>query len=304
MSLFSIMTINPKTDNVTKESLTEEVKKVFETLLPVSYIDYPTFKRGTETSPVSLYIMNKQDKEEMAAAAQDINALKRTFNSGFKVGSYTTGMSKAFDPRYMVLDVHDISELGYKEVYAIRLLMSEKIPVSHYSILRDACNLLSQKYITTLFSVGKESNIKIEAVERYDFGRVTAGAVTRAGSGILGIHTKQWGISINDILKTLDNNIEVMMAPRDLQDLETILHDHLESKKYIQTLPDSAESREMKQVDRDINQVMSELHRIKKFLKEEPKVISSYLRVYDPVKLQKYKVTDVKLHQNNKEVWS
>ncbi len=302
--LFSIITINPKDTNTTIDILSKELNKILQNILPVKFIDYATFKQGTETAPVSLYILNKNNLNNFASHAKDIESVKGMFNKGIKIGQYTTGMEKNFDPRYMVLDVHDISEEQFKEKFAIRILMSEKIPVSQFSILREVAKQLSTDYITTIFSVSKEANTNIEAVERYEVGRIIDSGITREGSGVIGKYTNKWNISINKILARLDRNIEVLMAPKDLEEIEGILLGHYMSKRYIESLPASSETREMQQIERDILQTISEIDRIKEFIMEEPKVISSYMRIYDPVKLKDFRIKDVKLQQINKEVWS
>jgi hypothetical protein len=299
---FSLITLNVKTPNITKEYINDTIQKIVKELLPITYIDYSTFRAGTESNPVSLYIMDKK-KDSSVADIKDVQDMKKTFYGKKSAGKYTAGFDKNFDPRFMVFDVHDISELEYKDKFAFRLLLSEKIPVSQYTILATLAKRLSTEFVSTVFSISQEKNGVIECVTKYDNNNIIHNSISKDGSGVIGNYTKANNISINKILAVLDKNIDILMAPNEIQEYESVLADYKNSYKYLQTLDEEVNSKESLKMRNDIRDIEDILNTLMSHIKETPKVISNYMRVFDPSKLEVFKINEVKFNTNQKEFW-
>lgn len=300
---FAIIAINPKDVKITKESLSKETLKLIEAAYPITQIDYSTFKNGTESNPISLYIM-QNNSSKSADNMTSLNEFRDAFKTGIKIGSYKMGAKSRFDFRYLILDTHDITELGYKYKFALRININEKAPLSQYSLLNDIAAKLSEKYIASSIIVGNEANCEIEGVTSYEYGKKIYSTLTRNGSGAIGQFTAVNKISINTILGKLDENIEVLMAPKDLVEFEEMLKEFEASKKYIQTLSDSVQTRELVKINNDISDITVELDRIKKNLLKEPKVATYYLKIYDMNILEKFKLSNIKFKEETKEKWN
>jgi hypothetical protein len=300
--LFSILTINTKKSGASHEEVNKYIKKCIEEVIPIKYTDYGTFKSATESAPVPLYIMDikNKDKSNNFSSIEDV---KENVKPTELALSYTSPTSNS-NPRYMVLDLHKISHEQTGNDYALRLEINDKLPISKLSLMSAIAAKISREYIVTVFTICKELNGNIECVIRYENTNPVYSAVTREGTGIIGKYTKDNNMSINKILATMDDNIEVLMAPRDLEEYESMLTAFKSSLEYMgadDSLKDSPEYHETKQ---EVANVVAQVEKVQKLVVKEPQVISSYIRVYDPTKLAEFQMRKIQFKDNKAEVWN
>jgi len=300
---FTIVTL--KNINGTLDENLEKIFQVMKRIVPIVGIDYSTFRQSTKSKPVSLYIMDKRNDKEIT----NVKTMKDTFKPKFNVGKFRVETSRDFDPRFMIIDIHDVSRLNFKYKYAFRIMMSEKIPVSRYVLTSNILDSISSVLNTEcmLFHVGKELNDSIEAVEKVVGTKRTLHAITEKDSGIIAKITKQEEISINKILAAMDENIEILMAPTDIVDYENSLRNYNSSLKYIQSLnkQENFKSAEEDRLRKDIQEIKAALDVKSKMIGKEPNIRSKYIRVYDPSKLEKFRIRKVnfdKMHKNNTRI--
>ena len=156
---------------------------------------------------------------------------------------------------------------------------------------------------TSLFHVGKELDANIEAYAKYIGGKESNIAITAKDSGILAKYAKDEKIQINSILDMMDTNIETMMAPNDLVDYETTLRHYKLSLEYINSLNKDSDfkSNEVIKLERDIEEIKQVISEKLKLIASEPMVNSIYLRIYDPSKLEVYKIRPVNLKNDRNQ---
>lgn len=301
---FQVLTVNTKDIKLTLDKMNEIVRKIVSDVLPATYIDYATFKKSTESKPIPLYIMDRKN-EERNAMIVDVSSMKKSFVSKAKVGDYTAPLDQSFNPRFMILDTHDINDVDGKESFAIRIMMNANLPISHSMLLDAAAKRVSaQGLIATVFVVGQELNAKIEYVGRWENSRRVLGDMKPNGSGLIGKYTAEARISVNKMLSMMDNNIDKLMAPRDLVELEALLAAHVSSKEFMDNngLSDTPEYHETTAQIKEVKEDVAKCHNL---TKDDPKVISNYIKIYDPRQLEKYKVRELNLNSGmQSEVWS
>ena len=293
---FSALTINTKGKETSLEDMSKNVQGAVSAAIPVSYIDYATFKKSTESKPIPLYIMENKNNVR-ANMMRDVDTMKNAFRAKAKFVDYTAPIDQSFNPRYMVLDVHDIHTDDSNEQFAIRIMMSKRVPISHALLLDHiAASLSTTDVITTVFVVGAEANVSIEYVSRWGNGQLIHKDMGPEGSKIIGKYTNSSNISINKILSIMDDNIDRLMSPKDLVELEAMMRAFQKSREFMEgnrlnETPEYYES--VGQIKDTENQIRD----CQALLKENPNVISSYIRVYDPRELAKFKVRDINTGQ-------
>lgn len=304
MMYFSIALINPKDGSFTLDTMTSLVKNTMKSILPIEFIDYSTFKKHTESKPTPLYIMEKKNIDRMEEV-MDIKMMKDVYKStGIKLGSYCASIDQAVDPRFMILDVHLVNIENVGKRFLVRLAHSKILPVSTYLIMNKfAATMPANQFIIDVFVVAPEKNCDIESYAHWENGRLQEHGVTRVNSGIIGKYTKTKMISINDILGTMDNNIDVLMAQYDLAEYEDMLAAYKSSKDFMEKAK-LTESREYRETIGQVKDTERRVADCRQAVTKEPNVVSSYIRIYNPRELEKYQIREVNFtDQVQRDFW-
>jgi len=300
---FTVLLVDPKNRALDLDGLKELVASACAKLYPFKWIDYSTFKQATETKEMSLYIMNKNLNSGSSQDIRDISELKTMFTGGTKTRSYTTCMSKTYDPRYLIVDIHEISNLDYKDKFAIRFITSERIPISHFKLANKLAAFISKLFTCTVISNSQEMNAKIEAVARFENERVILHYIDLDQSGIIAKYTTENKISINKILERMDKNIEILMAPQEIRENEELLTEYQASLDFVKTISTKDETKETIKLQKDIAAISNILAITKELLTQNPNVVSLYARIFDPERLREFVVSEIKTQITNKEMW-
>lgn len=292
MNQFSVIAINPK-DQVSHDVMNDVVKLCVSKVLPVSYVDYDVFRKGTSEKSVPLFIMTPRN-DNRVEQKNEFGSLKGKFNPVLMAGNYSAPMTNPSNPRYGILDVHSVSVENKGIRFMIRISMNKIIPLSYYKINSEIARLLSMQMSCILFNLGDEANCTIEAVDVWNSGHNDYHCLTRAGTGLIGKYTTQNKISINEMLRQMDDNIEKLMASKDLVEYEEMQEIYYKSLEFLEK-QGMIESKEYYSTKKQININEMNIQKARKLVTEEPNVTSTYFRIYNPRDLERFKKTEVTL---------
>jgi hypothetical protein len=244
----------------------------------------------------------ERKNEELYKKIEEVEALKTTFRPKLKLGNYSAPLTNDFNPRYGIIDIHKIHINEDQERYAIRIMLHKQIPVSMYLLLSSICQVLSIATTIELISVDKEKNCILEVVEKWTSGHIESKSEHPIGRGIIGKYMKENYMSINEILYQMDTNIEVLMAPKDMIELEDMYHLYLSSKEFMeQNGMDNA--KEYADALSLVKSCEFDIERTKSLINKPINVNSIYFKIYDPSQLEKFKLREIQITERKTEIW-
>lgn len=305
---FSIILVNSKNPATIlsrpKEWLLEHLLATF----PVAEVQYANFKANTEYTDIPLYIMSRKN-EERTIQLKTLDAVRGSYLPHQFVTKYSSPMTHSKNPRYMSADLHIITDIP-EIICILKISISSRVPVSQCLIhtqLAKHISMSGTEYCTVL-SQCQEYDTEIEHVSKWGAGTCSMLQEDTIDSGIIGKISSEMHISPNKIMAQMDNNIEILLAPLDLTEAEELLSAYKYSKKFIEEEgwdKDPRLNKEYMQSIADITIIERDCAKYRELIKKEPKVYSTYLRLYDTNAMEKYHIRKTGIKKNTEaEVWA
>lgn len=276
-------------------------------------VQYNEFQSYTRSKPIPRYILFA--KEE---ARQKIEKSKEMLSKGIKYKFEDTleGTFQAIetaerdtiehytfaDPAYAILDTHQISPTEF----IILLNRNPFIPIFNFLVMRKIASRISKVYTTCVMAVDDFKNINIEHLSYFENGTITKDLTVPYGHDLMGEFQKQTQIDIIDLLRKIDENVDVLMAPYDLSDYNAIMGKLLESKAFMErTGANGPNTDEMMQQDYkdlidEINTNNINIQTVTARIMIDPLIHSRYFKFEAPKELEVY----MKRAINNTEISS
>ncbi len=252
--------------------------------LKIREVNYSEFQTYTRSKPISRYIMLA--KEE---ARKKIEDAKEMLSNGikYKLDTNLGGFhaiktkekdvydhAKMADPSYAIIDVHQISATEF----AIMLNRNPGIPIYNHLFLQKIAVKLCKLFMTAVMAVDDYRGTYIEHLSYYVNGSAVKNVTVPAGAKLMSEFMRLTTIDINNILKTADMNIDILMAPYDLSDYNAILAKQLESKVFMEGM-NAHKPNADPMIHADYLALLSEL----KITEENIGVINQRIRIDPPI---------------------
>lgn len=288
-------------------SLLDSMKRIT-TAQPVEYSE---FKAHTQSKAISRFIVVPSDDvlsyshevaEELADRDKlrsisefasnkakgdaDLNSNSKPLPLGF---SMTNDDIRYADPRYGVMDIHEMHNIR-KMVGKISI--HPNIPIVLYQLYDHIALKLSKRgYRVDSLAVEEVNGKTYEHIASFMGGEVknTRTVPENPVRKLFTSYRNNTGIDIREIMMDMDENIDILMAPLDLEDTQRALKAYRASLKFMED--QGLTNEDDYQYTKDDIQHMEELvQRLERKVLTEPKVKPFYFKFEDPRVLSSFKI--------------
>ena len=129
-----------------------------------------------------------------------------------------------------------------------------------------------------------------ERYASYKRGNAIEKILAPAGQHIFTKYRERTGIEIRKVLAAMDGNVDTLMAPYDLVDLQEWSKEFALSKQFMEKSGiDKSEKSEYARLTEDIKELDAEIKKTRDLLYKDANITTSYFKVNDPRKLSRFK---------------
>lgn len=306
IATFSILMIRQAaTFNTNMEN---EIIASLEGIIDFRKVTMQEFQTYTRSKAIPRYIMVA--KEEMR---KKIEQMKNTLVSSpnkIKPGEidaagqftkHSTGESDKIDspfmmdPTYAVLDIHGIKTESGTPMTVVSLSRNPIVPIYNHMILKRMARKLARTQTCDVMAVEEAANLSyVEHCSEFSNGNVVVDKTVAYGQGLLTEFKNRMGVDINAILKGMDDNIDILMAPHDLEEYRQIMTKLNTSRVFLESMgahntnPDQKIRNDYIDLLKEISITKENLRIVGDRILIDPPVSSIYIKITNPPQLKDF----------------